>query len=60
MKRATRKNTCAECRHCKARIDPKTGIRHHCAKTKRDLPDDVGSLPACAKFGLPKISGWGP
>jgi hypothetical protein len=56
----TRKKICVECRHCEARFDGKKGARHYCAKKRRVLPDDVFSRPACGKFALPKISGWGP
>jgi hypothetical protein len=56
-----RKNKCVECRYCEMRIDPKKAARHHCARKKRVLPDDVGSRPACDKFELPKIAEhWGP
>ena len=60
MKRVTAKKKCAECEHCKTVLDPQKGSRHRCATKKTDLPDDVGSRPACRKFALPKISNWGP
>ncbi|MFI5362777.1 MAG: hypothetical protein ACHQ49_12465 [Elusimicrobiota bacterium] len=57
----TRKNKCVECRHCEMHIDPKKGTRHHCARKKKGLPNDLSSRTACEKFKLPSLSmHWGP
>ncbi len=57
----TRKNKCAECRHCAMRINPKKGTRHYCVAKKRVLPADISSRPACDRFEFPELtSQWGP